>query len=166
MACLIIYEEIENAETVFETFDLSANRILIGSDADNHLILATPEIDPMHASLELRNNHWILQDLGGPGGTAVNGRLIEGPYLLRHDDLIELSMIKMRFQNTERGATTEFPQEGLDDVKPEKPMSGRIWFAGMAGFTLAVFFVVLFLLIVAHYLGVIVVTDLMPMSGQ
>ena len=166
MACLIIFEDIENADTVFETFDLTANRILIGSDSDNHLILDTPEVDPMHASLELRNNHWILQDLGGPGGTSVNGQLIEGPYLLRHDDLIELSMIKMRFQHNDRGVTTEFPQDMPVETVGEKPMSGRVWFAGMAGFTLTVFFIIIFLLIVAHILGLIEITNLLPMSGQ
>jgi hypothetical protein len=75
-------------------------------------------------------------------------------------------MIKMRFQNNDRGITTEFPPDVPVVAEPEKPMSGRIWFAGMAGFTLAVFFVVLFLLIVAHLLGVMDITNLLPMSGQ
>ncbi|MCB0225491.1 MAG: FHA domain-containing protein, partial [Anaerolineae bacterium] len=62
MAKLVIYEEIEGAETIFEDFQLSAHRILIGSSEDNNLVLDIPDIDPTHASLEFRNDHWVIQD--------------------------------------------------------------------------------------------------------
>lgn len=164
MAKLIIYEEIEGADTIFETFDLLVERILIGSDPDNHLILEAPEIDPTHASLELRDNIWILQDLGGPGGTGVNGRLIEGPYRLQHRDLIELGQIKMQFQ--------QFEQEPEPEPEPAPPparrrardahVSGRAWFAVISVGTIALIVVILILLAVAHYLEVINVTYLLP----
>jgi hypothetical protein len=111
LARLVIYEEIDTDDTVFETFELSSSRILIGSDHDNHLVLDMPDVDTTHASIELRDNHWFLQDLGGPGGTAVNGEEIEGPYMLRNNDIIELSFIKMRFENNERGVTQDFPRD-------------------------------------------------------
>ncbi len=164
MARLIIYEESDEEDTIFETFDLSDSSILIGSDPDNHLILETPDIDPSHASLEFRDGHWILQDLGGPGGTAVNGHVIEGPFTLFHDDLIELSHIKLKFQDPERSATKEFPRSTSDSDEDETdlPLKGRVWFAGLAGITAAIIFLVLFLLIVAHFFGIITIGDLLP----
>ncbi len=165
MARLVIYEEMDTDDTVFETFELTSSRILIGSDHDNHLVLDMPEIDSTHASLELRDNHWFLQDLGGPGGTAVNGQEIEGPYMLRNGDVIELSFIKMRFENNERGVTRDFPREApAEETKPttERPPSGRLWFAGLAMLTVGTIIVILILMAVAHYLGLISIGDLLP----
>jgi hypothetical protein len=41
-------------------------------------------------------------------------------------------------------------------------MRGRVWFAGVAGVTLAIVFIIVFLLIVADYLDLIQITDLLP----
>jgi len=165
LARLVIYEELDTDDTVFETFELTSSRILIGSDQDNHLVLDMPEIDMTHASLELRDNHWFLQDLGGPGGTAVNSQEIEGPYMLRNNDVIELSFIKMRFENNERGVTQDFSREAPAEesaVSTERPPSGRLWFVGLAILTVGTILVILILMAVAHYLGLISLGDLLP----
>ncbi|MCB9098549.1 MAG: FHA domain-containing protein [Anaerolineales bacterium] len=169
MARLIIYEEIETSETILETFELSSTRILIGSDPDNNLVLQSPDIDSSHASLELRNNLWVLQDLGGPGGTGVNGKVIQGPYYLTHNDLIELGPIKLSFQ--EKALVEETPLEDDTPTPPvpikiepsPSPVKGRVWFAFIAGGTLGVIFIIMFLLIVAHLLNVIEISDLLPL---
>ena len=165
MARLVIYEELDKDDTVFETFELTSSRILIGSDQENHLVLDMPEIDMTHASLELRDNHWFLQDLGGPGGTAVNGQEIEGPYMLRNNDIIELSFIKMRFENNERGVTQDFPRDVPEEeqkLREERPPSGRLWFVGLAILTIGTIIVILILMAVAHFLGLISLGDLLP----
>ena len=178
MAKLIIYEEIDGTDTVFETFLLQENRITIGSDDDNHLILESPDVDLMHASLELRENlHWFLQDLGGASGTGVNGYLIEGPYMLHHNDVIELGVIKLRFQtDDERGITEEFPMQDEADVaevdsgpnvKAAQPdidgeMSGRVWFTGLAIITSVVICLILMLFTAGHLSGVMDIMDLLP----
>lgn len=166
MARLIIYEEVEHSETIFETFELSSTRILIGSDPDNNLVLQSPAIDPSHASLELRNNLWVLQDLGGPGETDVNGRPIQGPYYLLHNDLIELGPIKLNFQEKEGEVETQTNEEA-PPPPPSKiestPVKGRVWFAFIAGGTLGVIFIIMFLLILADFLNVIEISDLLPL---
>ena len=162
MAKLIIFEESDSTDTIFETYDLITSRVLIGSASDNHLILQAPNIDPTHASLELRDNSWVLQDLGGPGGTGVNGREIEGPYYLHHDDLIELNQIKMRFLEYEQVPQAEPSPPPGDIQQAEAHMSGRVWFTAVAGGTVAIIFVILFLLIVADYLELIQMMDLVP----
>ncbi len=165
MAKLIIYEDATNEDTIIEVFDLMHNRILIGSSADNQLVLDAPDIDPAHASLELRHGHWVLQDLGSPGGTMVNGQTIEGPYYLQHDDLIELRSVKLKFQNIEE-VEPELPQIILPRKEvtphPGESISGRLWFATIAGGTIAAIFIILLLLIIADYLGLLHLADLLP----
>lgn len=158
MTKLVIYEEIENEETIFEDFELMTQRILIGSGLDNQLVLDAPDIDPTHASLELRNGQWTLQDLGGPGGTAVNGQIINGPYSLRHDDLIELGSIKIKFEEYEES------EPELETDPKEVVIRGRTWFLAITGVTLAILFIILLLLIVADFLGLLKISDLLPLA--
>ncbi len=162
MAKLVIYQDVAGAESIFEDFELTTNRILIGSGPDNHLVLDSPDIDSAHASLELRNNNWIIQDLGGPDGTKVNNEQIEGPYRLQDNDLIELASIKLRFSD-EAWEPAPKDTEIEEESEPSgSHISGRVWFATLAGGTIAVIFIILFLLIVADLLGVLSIADLLP----
>ena len=168
MARLIIFQD-QASNTIFEVFSLEENRIIIGSDRDNQLILDVPHIDPMHASLELRENHWFLQDLGGPGGTSINGELIEGPQILHHNDIIELGPVRLQFQiDDERGITQNFLTQ-VDAAKeiaaePDESahISGRVWFAGLAAVTITIIFVILMFIVAAHMLGLINIQNLLP----
>ena len=163
MAKLVIFEDDNAAEPVLEEFELIAQRLLIGSGDDNDLVLDAPDIDSTHASLELRNEYWVLQDLGGPGGTMVNGREIEGPFYLHHGDLIELSGIKLKFESSDQvGESEAVAGEKSSSPGETAPLRGRIWFAVAAGYTLAVIFIIIFLLVVADFLGVLSVADLLP----
>lgn len=166
MAKLVIYEEVESEETIFEDFELFTNRILIGSGPDNHLVLDAPDINPVHASLELRNDDWVLQDLGGSGGTLVNDQNIDGPHRLRNNDLIELGSIKLRFQADQFEVEEEIAEEEVAPDDEEQHISGRVWFATIAGGTLAAIFIILLILIIADFLGVLKISDLLPWLGQ
>jgi hypothetical protein len=162
MTKLVIFNDDPSENTVLEEFDLTGlQRVLIGSSPDNDLVLEAPDIDPAHASLEFRHDHWVLQDLGGPGGTQVNGQTIAGPCNLAHGDSLELGPVKLRFDAPEG----ELPPKMGDTAEGERgatELRGRVWFAGVAGFTLAFIFVIIFLLIVADYLEVINIADLLP----
>jgi pSer/pThr/pTyr-binding forkhead associated (FHA) protein len=168
----VIYEEEgEGKGTVFELFELSASRILIGSSYDNELVLDTPDIDAGHASLELRHDRWVLQDLGSGRGTRVNAKSINGPHYLQHNDLIEIGGIKLQFQETDANTETakvEDVEEEDENIQEqagagEGPhLSGRVWFATIAGTTVAVIFIILLLLIVADYLDLLQIADLLP----
>ena len=168
MAKLVIYEELDGEETIFENFELSIQRILIGSGEDNNLVLDIPDIDPVHASLELRNDHWVIQDLGGPGGTLVNGEQVDGPHHLEDNDLIELQTLKIRFQDEEviyeeAEDTTEFDLDEISGHK-QREMSSGVWFGTVAGITLAVIFAIVFVLVVLAYFDVLQLADLLPLS--
>jgi pSer/pThr/pTyr-binding forkhead associated (FHA) protein len=163
MAKLVIYQEFQGEETVLEEFDLIAQRLIIGSGLDNDLVLDASNVEPTHASMELRNEYWVLQDLGSPGGTIVNGVDIDGPFRLQHGDLIELGAVKLRFHELEAKSEDIPPaKEETSRSSAEPQLKGRVWFAGVAGYTLALIFIIIFLLIVADYLEVIKITDLLP----
>jgi hypothetical protein len=165
MAKLIIYEEFDEEETIIEDFELIAQRILIGSGPDNGLVLEAIDVAPAHASLELRQEQWVLQDLGSPTGTHVNGRLVEGPLALHDNDLIALGSVKIRFHTDEVDVVSE-PIEVEEDLpEPEVHIKGRVWFAAIAGSTVAIIFIILFILIVADYLGVLRLANLLPWFG-
>ncbi len=167
MAKLVIYEELEGEEAIFEDFDLASHRIIIGSSDDCNLILDLPDIDPSHASLEFRNDHWVIQDLGGPGGTVLNGVTVEGPLRLHDNDLIELHSVKIRFVEEihvfqAEDEDTAILGETVSATTPRKTVSGRIWFGTIAGMTLVTIFAIILLLAAAHFLGILNITDLIP----
>ena len=172
MAKLVIYEEIYGEETIFEDFELTSHRILIGSSEDNNLVLDIPDIDPTHASLEFRNEHWVIQDLGGPGGTVLNGQQVDRPLTLHHNDLIELNTIKMRFHLKEEVVEVAEDKDEVDETPPlpdtvkkakqEVVISGRVWFSTVAVMTIGVIFVIAILFAVADYLDLIHIGDLLP----
>lgn len=168
MARLIIFQD-QASNTICETFSLEDTRIIIGSDRDNQLVLDIRDIDPMHASLELRDDHWFLQDLGGPGGTSINGQLIEGPQILDHNDIIDLGPVRLQFQfDDDEGIAQQLaPQIEEPEESPtvsDEPVhiSGRAWFAGVAAVTTAIIFVILMFIVAAHILGLINIQNLLP----
>ena len=168
MAKLIIYEEFDEEETIIEDFDLIAQRILIGSGPDNGLVLEAIDVAPAHASLELRHEQWVLQDLGSPTGTHVNGRAVEGPLHLHDNDLIALGSVKIRFhddETTEEIEIVEVEDDLLPESEDEVHIKGRVWFAAIAGTTLAIIFIILLVLIVADFLGVLRLSNLVPWFG-
>ena len=165
MAKLTIYEEFDAEETIIEDFDLIAQRILIGSGPDNGLVLEAADVAPAHASLELRHEQWVLQDLGSATGTHVNGQAVEGPLHLHDNDLIALGSVKIRFHTDEADVVSEAVEVEENLPAPEVHIKGRIWFAAIAGTTVAIIFIILLILIVADYLGVLRLANLLPWFG-
>ena len=69
---------------------LKADALTIGRDASNDLVLLDdPKVSRSHAELQLRDEQWILQDLGSSNGTRVNQRRVQR-HPLRDGDRIQL----------------------------------------------------------------------------
>ena len=57
-----------------------------------------------HAKIVKNGNEFVVEDLGSGNGTFVNGKKIEGPTALSHDDRIKLGPILLRFETPEGAA--------------------------------------------------------------
>jgi pSer/pThr/pTyr-binding forkhead associated (FHA) protein len=60
-------------------------RYHIGSASENHLVLAEPGIDPVHAKLVQENNKYFLKDNNSSTGSFVNGRRVTQKEVLPGD---------------------------------------------------------------------------------
>jgi class 3 adenylate cyclase len=61
------------------SIDLAGDHVTIGRQADN--LVALPNdvmVSRHHATIECRDGHWWIRDLGSHNGTAVDGRDVEG----------------------------------------------------------------------------------------
>lgn len=62
---------------------LSADVIRIGREADNDFVLDDPSVSGHHALVQRQNAQFVIHDQGSRNGVYVNGRLINGPNLIR-----------------------------------------------------------------------------------
>ena len=56
-----------------KAFDINGNSLVIGRDPSSDVPLRDPGVSRHHARLELRDDHYVLKDLGSANGTFVNG---------------------------------------------------------------------------------------------
>lgn len=168
MSKLIIYEDSD--ESNIDEFALTLQRLSIGSGPDNELVLEADDVDLTHASLELRHGQWTLQDLGAPGGTFVNGIEIAGPYQLKHNDVMEMGPVKLRFHEFDVDEAADFADNDPTPILLAAPdadevvVSGRAWFMAVTGITLAIVFIILLLVVVLTYFDIINLADMLTSS--
>jgi class 3 adenylate cyclase len=61
------------------SIDLTGDHVTIGRQADNLVALSDDVmVSRHHATLEFRDGHWWIHDLGSHNGTTVDGRAVEG----------------------------------------------------------------------------------------
>lgn len=96
-------------------FPLDRPVINIGRRIDNQLILEDPHISRTHAQLRVRDNRFVLFDLGSTSGTKVNGRRIK-QHILRPGDVITIADIRMVYGEDPSG-----PPDATPVYKPPFP---------------------------------------------
>jgi pSer/pThr/pTyr-binding forkhead associated (FHA) protein len=74
--------------TVGRTFPLELPEITIGRDTTNPISINDAEVSRKHVRLTLKNNGYVIEDLGSTNGTFVNGQRIGGPVQLKIGDLV------------------------------------------------------------------------------
>lgn len=70
----------------------------IGRDAGNDISLPDEAASARHATLELRDDEWWIEDLGSTNGTLVNGQRIEKRERVRFGDEIGIGRVAMRLE--------------------------------------------------------------------
>jgi hypothetical protein len=65
-------------------------------------LFGDPQIERLHARLELDGDGFLVTDVGTPAGTYVNGRRIDGPTRLRSGDAIAVGTVVLRFEERQK----------------------------------------------------------------
>lgn len=88
--------------------------LVLGRSLDCDLAIVTPHVSRQHARLELENDHLYIEDLGSSNGTVVNGKMISGRQVLRHDD--ELRFHDIIFRVTENRSRPHSEKQASDQT--------------------------------------------------
>ncbi|MEP7329634.1 MAG: FHA domain-containing protein [Betaproteobacteria bacterium] len=98
---------------------LDQERVSIGRDASNHVVIDDPAVSAEHAAIFQVGNDHVLSDLNSAQGTIVNGARLDR-YILQHGDVVEFGAFNLRYLNPR--ASTESAMDrtmlitGLRDV--------------------------------------------------
>jgi hypothetical protein len=77
---------------------LDKDRVGVGRDAHNHVVVDDPAVGGEHAEIIPIGNDHILEDLRTASGTFVNGNRVDR-HILQHGDVIELGSFYLRYLN-------------------------------------------------------------------
>lgn len=77
---------------------LDNERLTIGRDAPNQVVVDDPAVSREHAAITQVGNDHILEDLQSVNGTFVNGTRVLR-HILQHGDVIELGAFRLRYLN-------------------------------------------------------------------
>jgi hypothetical protein len=87
--------------------------LVLGRSLECDIAIVTPHVSRKHAQLAINDGQLFVEDLGSSNGTIVNGKKIEAPRALHHEDEIRLHDIVFRVSesftrpNSERQAMNE-----------------------------------------------------------
>jgi DNA-binding winged helix-turn-helix (wHTH) protein len=126
--------------TIGRAFQLGENALIIGNPTpDSHpdIPIVDDYVSRKHAEISLRENEFMVRDLGSKNGSELNGESMEAYHLysLREDSVIGLALIngearvKLRFKVTEG---TKGPEAAnvkwieIDKQKKEIRINGRM----------------------------------------
>lgn len=102
--------------------DLNANRLNIGRDAANDLVLESESVSGFHATLFCEEGLVELIDVGSTNGTLVNGSRISGRQPLKAWDCVRFGDYEFEVVDTSgRRPTRVQPAIGAESPTPEKP---------------------------------------------
>ncbi|TWC43066.1 type III secretion system (T3SS) inner membrane Yop/YscD-like protein [Pseudomonas sp. SJZ079] len=72
-------------------------RLTIGQDSRNNLVLADAGISPFHAEIRQDHGYYYLTDCGSQVGTWVNDERITARYQLRTNDCVRIGVVELVF---------------------------------------------------------------------
>jgi Inner membrane component of T3SS, cytoplasmic domain len=76
---------------------LEGDRLIVGSAADNDVVVVDTSVSRIHAVLHQLNGRWFIEDCGSRNGTAVNGQPLTSMCPLRPQDEVRLGRARLVF---------------------------------------------------------------------
>ncbi|MDX1966971.1 MAG: SpoIIE family protein phosphatase [Planctomycetaceae bacterium] len=86
---------------------LTVDETVLGRHPDCQIQLNSNMVSRKHARVFKEGDQFVLEDLGSGNGTFLNGKKIEGPVTLQHEDRIKLGPILLRFEAGAAARTNE-----------------------------------------------------------
>lgn len=80
------------------THELEAREYTVGRSASCDIVLADPSVSGHHAKLLPHGDAFAIVDLGSTNGTTVEGRAVQGEYVLRTGETIGIGDARMRYE--------------------------------------------------------------------
>lgn len=119
-----------NAEIVLKrgpgagrTFALYGERLVLGRDPRNEVVIDHPQVSRRHARITRRDGEWVIEDLESTNGTLLNGNYLTEPQALTSGDAIGLSeAVTLIFR--ERAGAPDRPHRATSPP-PAPPWSPR-----------------------------------------
>ncbi len=105
--------------TVGRTFPLEFPELTIGRDISNQIPINDAEVSRKHVRLTLKNNGYVIEDLGSTNGTFVNGQRISGAVQLKAGDLVAFgeNVVLMFEANFDPDATVLSSKANKDNLE-------------------------------------------------
>jgi len=77
--------------------------VVLGRAADCDITLASPQLAPTHARLQIEDGRLLVEDLGCEQGTVVNGRRVHGRQVIEDGDELRLHDVIFRVHHMGTG---------------------------------------------------------------
>ena len=74
--------------------------VVVGRSPNADIVIAAGYVSARHARFTLMGSNLFVEDLGSTNGTAVNGRLVEGPTALSNNDIVNVGDVAIRVRNS------------------------------------------------------------------
>lgn len=86
---------------------LVEERVTLGRDRRNQLVLEDPEVSAFHAEIRQEEGLYLIADCDSERGTFVNDERVVSRYQLRHGDRLRLGAVELLLSDPSRGAARE-----------------------------------------------------------
>lgn len=101
-------------DKVLKVYPLPEGEAVIGSDPTCLLHIDSLAVQPRHASVTTHGDKSMLRDLGSSDGVFVNGKKLNGDYLLKDDDVIRVGKHDLLF--TQEIAVETIRADALEEM--------------------------------------------------
>ena len=98
--------------TIVHQCFLDQERVSIGREASNHVVIDHSAVSREHAAIFQVGNDHVLSDLHSEHGTFVNGTRVER-HILQHGDIVEFGPFNLRYLNPRASAESEMDRTML-----------------------------------------------------
>ncbi len=106
-----------------QVFPLTHFPVTIGGQGDNTIVLADPEVSPLHAIIARQAGEYTVEDAGSTNGTFVNERRIAGAQPLRHGSVLRLG--DTIFDVYVPAGAGPIPQAAYESIKTPEPTPAK-----------------------------------------